>query len=169
MSHRYRIPVWGSTNLKGILHKKHRFPVKQDTLFAFLDKYSVTQITAISYSLRTSRDTLISARYEGEVHKDRIAYFNASGFSRSILKNIGYSEMPIPDSIGKSEIHLYSVHPEDEEIARNVLLEDGLPLLCEWLIEAEKQTYTWKRNDHSIVFKFKKQQLSFKLDEAGWW
>jgi hypothetical protein len=161
--------VWESTNLKGILHKKHRFPVKSDTLFSFLDKYSVTQITTISYDLRTSRDTLISARYKGEFHKDRIAYFNASGFYRSILKNTGYSEIPVPADICQSKICLYSVRPEDEEIARNVLLEDGLPLLCEWLVEAEQQTYNWKRIDHSIVFKFKKQQLSCTLDETGWW
>jgi hypothetical protein len=151
-----RIPVWGSTNLKGIRRKKHRFPIKRDELFSFLDGSSIRQVTSIAFRLRTSREILISARYKGEFYWDRIKYY-------------GLSVDNFHDQIGKIKIRLYSVRPEDEESAREAVLQVALPLLCEWLEEAEKQSYNWRRNDHSIVFRFKQRELSFTLDEGGHW
>jgi hypothetical protein len=156
MSKKYRIPVWGSTNLKGIRRKKHRFPVKSDELFRYLDEYQIGRITKVVYQLRTSREVLISVRYEGESLEDRVRFFGS---------NIDHFR----DRIGKSTIQVYSVRPEEEEIARSALVSDALPLMCEWLIEAEKQTYNWRRNDHSIIFRFKDKYLSLGFDEKGHW
>jgi hypothetical protein len=85
------------------------------------------------------------------------------------MKDLGITEISFGNDIGKSKIYLYSVRPEDEEIAREALMQDAIPLLCEWLAEANEQTYNWRRNDHSIVFRFKKQQLLLSLDEEGSW
>lgn len=156
MSKQYRIPLWGSTNLKGIRHKKHRFPIKLDGLFRYLDEYKISQISKVVFQWRPTRDILISARYEGESLEDRVRFF-------------GLSVDNFRDQIGKSTIRVYSVRPEEEEIARATLFTDALPLMCEWLVEAEKQTYHWRRNDHSIVFRFKKQSLILSLDEGGHW
>jgi hypothetical protein len=64
---------------------------------------------------------------------------------------------------------VYSVAPQDEQAAKEALFKEALPLMGEWLRDAEKQSYNWKRNDHSIVFRFKKGELSFTLDEKGYW
>lgn len=154
MSKRYRIPVWGSTNLKGLVRKKHRFPVKPDDLFVFLDNYKVTQVITISYSLR-NRNVLLSARYAGEFLWDRI-------------RDLGLDEKSCGGDIGKSYIRIYSVAPEIEEIAREFLLKDALPLMCEWLADAEKQTYNWRRQDHSVVFWIKGRSFFLSMDEPGW-
>lgn len=125
-------------------------------LLPTLEQYGITQIDDISYSLRTSNGILLSARYMGEVQRDR-------------LKEFGQDTYNSGSYIGKSKIRIYSVAPEDEEAAKEALLKEALPLLCEWLREAEGQSYNWKRGDHSIVFRFKKGQLSMALDESGYW
>ena len=152
---KYRIPVYGSASHKGI-SDKHRFILKPDLLFSFLDRYKLTQIHSITYRLGTSRAVVISARYKGELHQDR-------------LKALALQKAWRGDDIGNSEIRVYSVAPEDEKAAREVIIGNALPLMCEWLRDTENQSSNWRRNDHSIVFRFKKGQLSFTLDEEGYW
>lgn len=155
MTKTYRIPVYGTTSVKRV-SARHRFPLKPDVLLSYLDQYQLSQIHSIKYFLRTSRGVLISARYQGELNRER-------------LKEFGLETTTSGNEIGKSEIRVYSVGPDDERQARDALLTEGLPLLCEWLREAESQAYNWKRNDHSIVFKFKKGKLTLNVDEKGHW
>src|SRR4030095_11505956 len=122
----------------------------------YLDDYEISQITTIVFSLRTSRDILISARFKGESLEDRVRFF-------------GLNVNNFRDQIGKSTVRVYGGGPGEEGIARESLLQSAFPLLCEGLSEAEHQSYNWRRNDHSLVFRFQNKQLLLNLDEDGHW
>lgn len=59
---------------------------------------------------------------------------------------------------------VYSVPVQEHSAALEILIKEGIPLLCEWLVEAEKQTYNWRRNDHNILLKYSKGQLYLAID-----
>jgi len=139
-------------SLKG-RRAKHRFPVDPETLLACMDEHHLTQILSVSYRLRTSRAVLVSARYYGEINRDR-------------MKEYGLGET---SHAGVSEVRVYSVSPEDEDIAREAITKEALPVLCEWLREAEQQSYNWRRVDHNIIFRFKKARLLMDLDQSWYY
>jgi hypothetical protein len=57
--------------------------------------------------------------------------------------------------------------PEEKEVAEEMLRADALPVLCEWLQKAERESYNWRKNRHNIAFRLIKGELL--MDEEENW
>jgi hypothetical protein len=135
--------------------KGYCYPFDVEMLFPSLDQYGIEKIHSVAFRHQSRSKELISAIYHGELARDRIKEFHDIDVQPEQERVWG---------IGVSDIKLYSTPIEEKESARKVLVDEAIPLLCQWLKEAEKQTYNWRRNDHNIIFKFSKGHLYHAMD-----
>lgn len=123
------------------LRKGHVYPVRVEDLIAKLDEYQLNSISNICYVLRTSKRVILSARYFGE--------------NRITQK-------------GKIEIWLFSAEPEEADAVHQLLLAQAIPLIAEWVQQADKQDKYWRQKDHNIVCRYFNGYFEVSKDQDHW-
>lgn|SRR5262249_54734186 len=135
--------------------KRYRDVIDTRSLLSAFAEHGINKIGSFSSRMQTRSKELIGARYHGELARDRVKEFY--GIDVEPEHEAGWR-------IGVSDITVYSVPVDELEKAREILIREALPLLCDWLVEAEKQTYNWRRNDHNILLKYSKGRLYLAID-----
>ena len=118
--------------------KKHAFPIEWQELELLLQQMRIGKPYEYRYFYRTSRAVLLAAIFKGE----------------RLRHNPLYNEATAWPYAGKFQITLFSVEPEQRQLAEMLLKTEALPLLNEWVKDAEIRGENWYLNDHNLIFKF---------------
>ena len=101
------------------------YPLKRSVLDKALERASVKgDVYSVRYLGHQNRTTVLSSLFSPEPHP----YHGA----------------------GKSLITVWAVAPQQRRQAEQVLVADGLPLLCNWLLRAERAGNVWRSTGHEL-------------------
>lgn len=118
--------------------KNHAFPIEWQEFKLLLQKMRVGKPYESSYFYRTNRAVLLAAIFTGD----------------KLRQHPNYNEATTWPKAGKFRITLFSVEPEQRPRAETLLKTEALPLLTEWMNDAEKKGENWYLNDHNLIFRF---------------
>jgi hypothetical protein len=111
------------------------YPLKRSVLDKTLENSRTNRIKWVYYSLRTGGSILIEANFVGEAHK---------------LISIGYISLSI-----------YAVLSEERKQTEELLIEQGLPKLVEWLKKVETAGEGWRSKTRLFGIHCKNGKLNF--------
>lgn len=63
---------------------------------------------------------------------------------------------------GSINITLFAVEASHSQVIRKMLLEQGVPALCQWLNQAETAGNVWRAMDHSFYCHFVDEELRIR-------
>jgi hypothetical protein len=116
--------------------KGRSYPLKRSALDAGLEHAGVTNVRAVFYQRGAVRELdqsglLLDAMYSG------------------------------PDSWPSCAVvlRIWSVPSSQRHELETLMLRDGLPQLCAWLVAAENATETWRNADHRLTLSHREGKL----------
>jgi len=112
---------------KAKLPKELNYPLKRSLLDAALRSASVYQtVWFVRYLGRRNGNTVLNAHIGPEQYSDAAA--------------------------GRVMLTVWAVPAKDRRVTEDLLLNQGLPLLCKWLERVESEGNAWRGFVHSLIF-----------------
>lgn len=115
------------------------YPLKRSVLDSSFEEYEISQIFFVYYFLRTGGNNVMRADYEGEGKKNFAA--------------------------GKTTVTVYAVPSEKRKITENLLVQQGLPALLNWIKNIETSNEGFRIKDRHFVMECKNNELHFRQFE----
>jgi hypothetical protein len=113
----------------------YSYPLKRSVLDTFLDDAGLTQIANVTYSFNLkSSNVILRGDYLGEAYK---------GWAYA----------------GLSSIRLRAVPSENRKVIEEILVNEALPKLTDWLRKAEIAGNVWRSQSHHLVFCYKETEI----------
>lgn len=111
------------------------YPLKRSALYSALENANLSQIHVVYYWFRKDGDLLMQADFCGETEEKFAA--------------------------GQSSVSLYSVSSSERKKTEVLLINEGLPRLCNWLKEAENAGNSWRGKNHRFFIQYANEKLYF--------
>ena len=119
---------------------------------------------ALSYPLK--RSVLDAVLWTSSVY-DAIWYVHYSGHqnSNTLLRAHFHAEQDDFAARGKVMLTVWAVRRNERKITEELLVRDGLPLLCEWLAKAKLEGNSWRGFVH--IIDFERKGATLRIVEPG--
>jgi hypothetical protein len=119
---------------------------------------------ALSYPLKRS---LLDAALRSSSVYEAISYVHYSGRQNcsTVLRAHFHPEQYSYAASGKVMLTVWAVPTDDRKITEELLVRDGLPLLCEWLTRAKLERNSWRGFVH--VLDFERKGATLRIVEPG--
>jgi hypothetical protein len=119
---------------------------------------------ALSYPLK--RSALDATLWASSVY-DTIWYVHYAGHqnSNTVLRARFHPEQDSYVASGEVMLTVWAVPRNERKITEELLVRDGLPLLCEWLAKAKLEGNSWRGFVH--IIDFERKGAALRIVEPG--
>lgn len=99
-------------------------------------------------------DTVYSVRYVGRPYLNMVLHASFTP-----------DRQGHPTVRGKSLITVRAIRSERRHVAEQLLVVEGLPILCRWLTKSRNEGNVWRSTEHTLTFEIKDGKLCQSSDE----
>ncbi len=136
---------------KAPLPKDQVYPITPQELETLLRQNQLPRVRSVALLPKSRRGAFVKAEYQGK---------NA--------KNTPQSDESHPWN-GTVSIWIFGVNKKERAKMEELVRNEVLPRVFEWVRELDRRNENWRQSDHNIRFKYEKGDVKMTFDDNKFW